>query len=131
MRRDAISALFLFCFILADCRSEARSLPPGAAADRIVVAKTRRELTLFTAGRALKTYRVALGPNPRGHKQQQGDGRTPEGTYTIVQHKRDSAYHRALRVSYPSPADRQSAQRRGVDPGGDIMIHGLPNGMGG
>jgi len=103
-------------------------LPAGTVADRIVIEKRARRLSLYHAGRVLKTYRVALGPNPTGHKQQEGDGRTPEGMYTIDFRKRDSAFHRALHISYPNAADLRRARERGVSPGGDIMIHGLPNG---
>lgn len=106
------------------------ALPARTVADLVVVEKSERKLTLFRDGRELKSYRVALGPNPDGHKQQEGDGRTPEGQYTIDFRKADSAFHRALHMSYPNAADIKSARERGVSPGGDIMIHGLPNGMG-
>ncbi len=95
----------------------------------IVVEKTKHTMTLFDHGRAVKTYHVALGPD-LGPKKQQGDGRTPEGRYIIDARNAASHYHRSLHISYPSPADRRDARRRAVDPGGDIMIHGLPNGMG-
>lgn len=76
------------------------------------------------------SYAVALGRHPLGHKQREGDGRTPEGRYVLDSRKSDSAFHLALHVSYPSPADRALAQARGDDPGGLIMIHGLRNGLG-
>lgn len=107
-----------------------QSLPSGTLADRVVVEKRARTLSVFRGNVLLKTYKVALGPNPRGHKQREGDGRTPEGIYTIDFRKRDSAFHRALHISYPNAADRQSARRRRVSPGGGIMVHGLPNGIG-
>ncbi len=106
------------------------ALPAGTTADRIVIDKSERSLTLFYRGQPLKTYEVALGRDPVGHKQQQGDGRTPEGRYTIDFRNRNSSFHRSLHITYPSPADVRSARQRGVSPGGDIMIHGLPNGMG-
>lgn len=99
-------------------------------ADRILVRKAARELVLFRQGKVLKSYRIALGRNPVGPKRRQGDSRTPEGLYTISGRNPGSAFHRALRVSYPSAADRARARREGVSPGGDIMIHGLPNGQG-
>ncbi len=108
----------------------ASPLPGGTTADLIVVDKSDRVLTLYRHGRVLKSYRVALGSQPIGPKQQAGDGRTPEGRYTIDSRRRDSAFHRALHVSYPNAGDRKAARRRGVSPGGDIMIHGLKNGMG-
>ena len=95
----------------------------------MVVDKSRRELLLVSGGAVLRSYRVALGFDPVGHKVREGDGRTPEGRYTIDRRNLQSAYHLSLRISYPSPADRLRAGELGVDPGGDIMIHGLPNGV--
>jgi murein L,D-transpeptidase YafK len=112
---------------------EARQRPSAhtpARADRILVEKAARRLTLFSSGRKLKEYRVALGFSPSGPKEREGDGRTPEGSYTIDFHKPDSAFHRALHISYPSTRDSARAAEAGVLPGGDIMIHGLPNGLG-
>ena len=100
------------------------------AADRIVIEKGARRLTLFSGSRKLKVYRIALGANADGRKQQEGDGRTPEGTYVIDSRNQASAFHRALHISYPNAEDRRRARRLGVSPGGAIMIHGLPKGMG-
>ncbi len=105
-------------------------LPPGVRADRVVVEKSRRELVLMRGDEVLKRYRVALGRVPVGHKQQEGDRRTPEGRYTIDSRLKRSGYHRALHVSYPDAADRAQAEARGVSPGGQIMIHGMRNGFG-
>jgi len=77
----------------------------------------------------LRSYRVALGREPVGHKEREGDGRTPEGRYTIDLRNPKSRYHLALRISYPNEADRARAREMGVDPGGDIMIHGLKDGL--
>ena len=99
-------------------------------ADRLLVEKGARRLILLADGEAIRTYAVALGRNPAGPKVRQGDMRTPEGQYVIDYRKEDSRFHRALRISYPSPSDRARAERLGVSPGGDIMIHGLPNGEG-
>ena len=107
-----------------------QALPPGTVADRVVIEKSTHTLTLYRGRDPLKTYKVALGPNATGPKEREGDGRTPEGTYTIDSRKHDSAFHRALHISYPNSQDRQRARRLGVAPGGAIMIHGLPNGMG-
>jgi murein L,D-transpeptidase YafK len=96
--------------------------------DRIVIAKGAHLLSTFRSGRVLKTYRVALGQNPVGAKEQEGDMRTPEGTYFVDGRNAASDYHLALHLSYPSPAERERAAARGVDPGFDIEIHGLPNG---
>ena len=75
-----------------------------------------------------RTYRVSLGTNPEGHKERQGDNRTPEGRYTIDWRNPRSNFYKALHISYPNFNDRISAQRRGWHPGGAIMIHGEPNG---
>ena len=124
----AIVVLAIILGVLARKRSDT-PLPVGTTADRVLVDKSDRSLKLFRRGRLIKTYRIALGPNPEGHKQQEGDGRTPEGTYVIDFRKKDSAFHRALHISYPNATDRTAAKKRGVSPGGDIMVHGLPNGM--
>ena len=105
-------------------------LSSAVVADRIVVHKEERELLLVAGGKTLKRYQIALGGNPRGHKTQEGDQRTPEGMYRIAGRNPRSAYHLSLRISYPNQDDRMQAVHRGVSPGGDIMIHGLPNGFG-
>jgi murein L,D-transpeptidase YafK len=105
-------------------------LSPNATVDRIIVEKSARKLSVFQAGKRIKTYRVALGRNPIGHKQQEGDMRTPEGVYTINGRNPNSDYHLSLRISYPSDADNASAASRGVPAGFDIMIHGITNGRG-
>lgn len=102
-------------------------LPTGARADKIVVDKSQRRLVLLQQGKPLKIYRVALGPAPVGHKECQGDGRTPEGLYRIDFRKFNSTFHRALHISYPNAHDIQVAKSRGLNPGGAIMIHGLGN----
>jgi murein L,D-transpeptidase YafK len=102
--------------------------PPPAEA--IVVEKAAARLFLMREGRPYRSYPVALGANPRGHKQRLGDGRTPEGRYVIDERRDDSQHYKALRISYPSAEDRRLAAARGEDPGGMIMIHGQPNGMG-
>jgi murein L,D-transpeptidase YafK len=104
--------------------------PADARATLIMVEKSAHRLTLLRNGDVLKAFDVALGSAPRGHKQQEGDGRTPEGPYSIDFKNARSHFHLALRISYPNAEDRESARRRGVSPGSDIMIHGLPNGLG-
>jgi murein L,D-transpeptidase YafK len=97
-------------------------------ADRMVVLKGERRLVLMRGDRVLKVYTVALGRYPKGHKTREGDAKTPEGTYT-VDYRLDSdrsRFYRALHISYPNKRDVANARRRGVDPGGQIMIHGLP-----
>jgi len=105
-------------------------LAAAERADRIVIDKTARTLQLLRDGRPLKTYRVSLGGAPVGAKQREGDQRTPEGEYRIDYRNPQSSYHLALHISYPSADDTRRAQQAGVAPGGDIMIHGAPNGLG-
>jgi murein L,D-transpeptidase YafK len=97
-------------------------------ADRIVVNKARREMLLLRGQSVLRSYRVALGREPLGHKQREGDGRTPEGRYIIDQRNPKSRYHLSLHISYPNETDVARAQALGVPPGRDIMIHGLKDG---
>jgi lipoprotein-anchoring transpeptidase ErfK/SrfK len=99
-------------------------------ADSIVVEKSLRRLTLFSGGIPLRTYDVALGRAPEGAKAQVGDFRTPEGLYHIDARNPQSQFHRGLHVSYPNAQDLARANAAGVSTGGDIMIHGLPNGQG-
>jgi murein L,D-transpeptidase YafK len=93
-----------------------------------LVLKSPRRLLLLQGGQVLRDYEVALGSSPLGPKRHRGDGRTPEGRYRIESRVEASQFHRALRISYPNAADRDFARRAGVSPGGDVMIHGLPNG---
>ena len=89
-----------------------------------------RSLVFNSSGKLLKTYPVSLGFQPQGHKQFEGDGKTPEGRYTINDRNPNSGYHKNLGVSYPNAQDKAYAQAQGKSPGGDIKIHGLPNGSG-
>ncbi len=98
-------------------------------ADKILIEKKERRLTLISNGKALKTYKIALGGNPNGPKERQGDNKTPEGTYVIDSRNRDSRYHLSLHISYPNEKDKKRAKELGVSPGGDIMIHGIKNGF--
>ncbi len=99
-------------------------------ADKILIEKRERRLILLSKGEAIKIYKIALGGNPVGPKERQGDNKTPEGMYTIDGRNRDSSYHLSLRISYPNERDKARAKERGVSPGGDIMIHGIKNGLG-
>ena len=99
-------------------------LPAAQQADALHVYKAQRRLDLLRDGRVIATYRIVLGGAPVGHKRQQGDQRTPEGDYRITYRNERSRFHLSLRISYPNEADRRQAVARGVDPGGDIMIHG-------
>lgn len=93
----------------------------------MTVIKSERKMYLSNKGKILKTYDIALGGNPVGHKQVQGDQKTPEGYYKLDYLKPNSSYYKALHVSYPNRRDAASARKAGKSPGGAIMIHGQPN----
>ena len=97
--------------------------------EKILIEKKQRRLMLISKGEVLKTYKVALGGNPNGPKERQGDNKTPEGTYLIDSRNKDSRYHLSLHISYPNERDKKRAKALGVSPGGDIMIHGIKNGF--
>jgi murein L,D-transpeptidase YafK len=97
-------------------------------ADKVVVKKAERKLYLVKKDKPFRTYDISLGFNPQGHKQRQGDGRTPEGRYYIDWRNPGSKFRKSLHVSYPNYRDKLHARRKGVDPGGMIMVHGQPNG---
>jgi murein L,D-transpeptidase YafK len=98
-------------------------------ADKVVVIKSKRLLMLLKEGDILKIYRVSLGKHPNGHKKKAGDKRTPEGRYILDSRNPESKFHLALRISYPNESDIRNAEKIGVRPGGDIMIHGLSDKM--
>jgi len=98
--------------------------------DQVLVVKSHRTLSLISDGEVLRTYKVALGGSPVGAKEQQGDHKTPEGHYVLDRRNAKSRFYKSIHVSYPNDQDKQKASQRGVASGGDIMIHGLPNGFG-
>lgn len=104
--------------------------PLTAQVDHILIEKSARQLTVFRNGRTVRTYKIALGFAPAGDKVQQGDGKTPEGNFTITHRNPKSSYHLSLGIDYPQAQDRKRAAEAGIDPGGDIFIHGQPNGLG-
>lgn len=101
-----------------------------SSANLVRVFKSAHKLQVVSEGKVLHEFRVALGGNPRGHKMQEGDGKTPEGIYSLDYKKSDSAFHKAIHISYPGASDIASAKARGVAPGGQVMIHGQKNGLG-
>jgi murein L,D-transpeptidase YafK len=135
MNRELRTAFCIFAgalFIAIHSQAAHRTTPKPQPikADRILVLKSERTLILMHDGKSFKTYKVALGGQPIGPKAQRGDHKTPEGTYVIDRRNGNSQFHKALHVSYPDAKDSALAHKLGVSPGGDIMIHGLPNGMG-
>jgi murein L,D-transpeptidase YafK len=97
---------------------------------RVLVHKKKHEMELLSGEKTIRTYSIAIGSGGLGPKQRQGDHLTPEGVYEIDWRNEKSQFHRSLHISYPNVADRQRARKQGVDPGGDIMIHGIMNGFG-
>jgi murein L,D-transpeptidase YafK len=114
-----------YCFI-----SPGRTSASLIKADKVVLIKSRRILMLLRQGEIYKTYRVALGREPSGNKTRAGDKKTPEGTYRLDSRNSDSKFHLAIHISYPNESDILNAHRKGLSPGGDIMIHGLPHDLG-
>ena len=101
----------------------------NASVDLVKVVKSQNRMFLIYDGQVVKEYHVAFGQNPKGHKQEAGDQRTPEGNYTLDFKKEDSEFYRAMRISYPNNYDKIIAKNRGVSPGGHIMVHGQKNGF--
>ncbi len=117
--------LFLLWVLLASPQLHAQA----AAVDLVRVDKSDRTLTLLANGSVVQRFAIRLGGAPLGHKQREGDRRTPEGRYVLDFRKANSAFFRASHVSYPNLQDIANARRLGVPPGGAIMIHGQPNGL--
>lgn len=101
---------------------------PGA--DFVLVKKSKAKLYLLHKGDVFMTFDVVFGANPVGHKKEKGDRRTPEGLYVLEKKNENSAFYRSIRISYPNEEDIARARRMGVNPGGNIMIHGQRNGDG-
>ena len=99
-------------------------------ADRVLVFKKGRTLELLNGGKVIKTYKVALGGDPVGPKTRQGDHKTPEGHYILDSRNAHSQFHKSIHISYPNAHDRAAARRLRVSAGGDVFVHGLPNGYG-
>jgi murein L,D-transpeptidase YafK len=114
--------LLLLCL---PCRGDDKTSGPLAKADRIVVEKSARTMTLMRDGKVLKTYKVALSREPVGAKEREGDHKVPEGEYVIDSKNPHSRFHLALHISYPNAVDKERARKLGVKPGGNIEIHGL------
>lgn len=101
---------------------------PLLKADRVLVKKSQRKLYLLRDDKVFREFSVALGDSPQGHKQQEGDEKTPEGDYTLDWRNPNSVAYKSLHVSYPNSEDRARARKQGVSPGGNIMVHGILNG---
>jgi murein L,D-transpeptidase YafK len=122
-----IALLFPFAPKLSLPPMDERKAEVGRA-DFIRVDKSERTLELLRSNHVIASYSIALGRSPVGDKEREGDMRTPEGRYVIDWRNPNSGYHLSLHISYPDKDDRAAAQAAGVSPGGDVMIHGQPNG---
>lgn len=130
---SAVIVLGILCAVVLLLSSQARpqlAQKPHEQADAILILKKDHVLELLSGGKVIRTYRVALGSGGLAPKEREGDARTPEGHYTIDTRNAASQYYKALHISYPNQQDRARAAKLGISPGGAVMIHGLPNGMG-
>ena len=122
-----IFLLIAISFGISACGGSKIKTYNGPEVTQIEVNKAERKMYLLHGDKVLKAYNVALGFMPEGHKQFEGDGKTPEGTYYISHRNPNSEFHLSLGISYPNDADRAFATQNGKPTGGDIYIHGGPN----
>jgi murein L,D-transpeptidase YafK len=138
LRKLSVHILPLAAFVAASPALAEGSLPSSALvssgvesalplADRVVVLKSERKLQLLHKGAVLRTFKIALGLRPEGHKEFEGDFRTPEGRYRLTRRNPNSEYFLSIQVDYPNERDVARARKQGLKPGGSIMIHGQPN----
>ena len=130
IRKVVLRRTFLVLLgMLAIQRLPAQTPSLGSAkVDRVLVLKQKRVLRLLHDRDVVKEYKVALGGSPVGPKSQQGDHKTPEGVYVLDSRNPHSQYYKSLHISYPTSEQRAAARKRGVSPGGDVFVHGLPSG---
>lgn len=126
MPRTSTAAALLLAAVVA----ASPAVAVAEKADLVRVKKSEAKLYLLKAGAPLAEFPVVFGAQPKGHKQQEGDERTPEGRYVLDYKKADSAFFKAIHISYPNAQDIARAKDQGVNPGGAIMIHGQKNGLG-
>jgi len=100
----------------------------GVQADRVLVLKKERTLQLLSHGKIIKSYKIALGGKPVGPKSREGDHRTPEGLYVLDSRNPHSQFYKSIHISYPNQHERAAVRDHGISPGGNVFVHGLPNG---
>jgi murein L,D-transpeptidase YafK len=128
IKLSLLAALLLAACGNGSAQSDLPVVAKGTEADRILVDKSERLITLYKGDSEIARYTdIKLGDAPVGHKRFEGDEKTPEGEYFINGRNPQSSYHLSLRISYPNAADRAYAESKGKLPGGDIFIHGQPN----
>ena len=127
MRGFGLFLILVAGLALAACAPKSKFLKyRGPEVTQVQVHKTDRKMYLIHNDRVLESYDVALGFAPAGHKQFEGDGKTPEGSYFITHKNPDSNFHLSLGISYPNEADIAFAEAEGKEAGGEIFIHGGP-----
>ena len=126
LKKIAFIPAFVNFFFISSVKTAFGTKSGKDKADLIVVWKSKRKMILFNQSVPIKEYYIKLGFNPIGHKISEGDGRTPEGRYFIDRINLKSRYHKSLGISYPNKKDIATAKKRGLDPGGEIFIHGGP-----
>lgn len=119
----------ILCLLLLTLSACGPKLPERQI-DLVLVEKSKNQMHLMKRGKPIRTYHVALGKNPIGHKVEEGDQRTPEGRYTLNYKNTNSKFYKSINIDYPNARDITRARLRGVDPGDDIVIHGFPNELG-
>ena len=129
-RADLLVVALVIAALIVWANWPEQALPSNVVAERLVVEKSVRRLSVVSRGRIVKTYRVSLGHQPVGKKEREGDGRTPEGLYYIDLRKQKTCCYRSLEISYPNAEDKKHAAASGYRPGGLIMVHGLGRGFG-
>jgi len=120
----------LFLLVVLSAVSDSDVPENLGKADKVIVKKSQSKLFLMSNGKVIKEYDVAFGSEPKGHKQKEGDERTPEGYYLLDYKKTDSSFYKAIHISYPNREDKLNAEKLGINPGGLIMIHGQKNRFG-
>ncbi len=111
---------------LAGCSTTSPKQTSNGLADKVVVKKSERKIELYSQGKVIRSYHVSLGGAPEGHKYREGDQRTPVGDYTLNWRNPNSNFYKAIHISYPNAQDKLASRQLGYDPGGNIMLHGMP-----
>jgi len=120
-----LTLTLLFCSGSDLAAQSRQSQTTDVQCDKVIILKGERTLQLLKEGKVIHTYKIALGGSPTGGKTRRGDEKTPEGNYTIDSRNPNSQFHKSLHVSYPNAEDRAKSKKQGVDPGGEIYIHGI------
>ena len=130
MKKVVIILFIITLGLIYNYFNSEKALPKNIHIDKLVVLKSERILQAYSKGDLIKSYKISLGGNPIGHKVCKNDNKTPEGTYFITDKNSKSNYHKNLHISYPNKLDKLNALKLGLQPGGDIKIHGLKNNLG-